>query len=135
MNTELQRQLTDMLSKLLSAIESGATWTGEQIPLLVQEKILLGRVSLTFWVITGIVVALYALPYAARQFKLAAEIIKESGTRYFADEEVTAVARGIGGGLVGGTGVIVALANIESAFTVWFAPRLYIIEWLSTLAK
>jgi hypothetical protein len=56
MNEELQKQLAEMLAALMRVAQDGSAWAQGQIPMLVQEKILYGRVSMTAWML------LYGLP-------------------------------------------------------------------------
>lgn len=47
MNEQLQLQLADLLKSLMGFASDATAWGKQEIPLLIQEKILLGRVEET----------------------------------------------------------------------------------------
>lgn len=120
MNEDLQKQLAEMLAKLSDTAQNTATWTGNQLPLLVQEKLVFGRV----WE-TGLFIVVVALAF------LVAMTARTAWRDQWDDDRV------VGGMLWGMTGLNVALAVAQaySMLMVWFAPRLYIVEWLHTFIQ
>ena len=135
MNEELQKQLAEMLARLMDVASDGAKWAGQQIPPLVEEKILLGRVELTLVVVVGLIACPLLARVALRKFRLAKEIDHLKDERYKRDEEQTAEALGIAssiGAVFAGLG---AAFTVHDMLLVWFAPRLYIVDWLRTLVN
>lgn len=124
MNDELQKQLADMLAKLSAAAEHGATWAGDQIPPLVQEKILLGRIEsvITAVLFVGILyIGVRFLQYCHR-------------LQWDVDDHGQIIPATIFGGILIVFGVVGTLINLHVAALAFFAPRLYIVEWLVGLA-
>ena len=124
MNEELQKQLTDLLVTLSSSVQRGAEWVGEQVPPLVQEKILLGRIEETTWFVGGLIVAVVLVYKGARFWKRSFELTDEY------DAPVCVVPF-----LAFGAALLAATVNLHSFVLVWFAPRLYIVEWLADLMR
>lgn len=135
MDPELKKQLLEMLQHLLSSIEKGATFVTDQIPPLVQEKIALGRIEETLW-ISVYLISLFAIPLflvnSVKHFQLATKAELNSS------EET----RGIVFGLANAAGVVICFFNAIQLFfnmhnflLVWFAPRIYIVEWLKEMVK
>lgn len=145
MNPELQKQLAEMLAKLMDATQNAATWTSGQIPLLVQEKIAYGRASETAWMVVFVVgvvgfglTAKRRVPVWTAALADERDMCRTSNRGY--DEAVvnkTVVTFMIAcGSLLAAVLCLVAfLANINNFMLVWFAPRLYIVEWLRTMIQ
>ena len=120
MNPELQKQLAEMLAKLTEA----GTWAGEQIPPLVQEKILFGRVIEPLWMFVSIAL-MYGGYRAGRACqKIAVEAYDSDG------KEFAGVMGVIGSVVVIVGGAVIFFSSIEPTIMAWLAPRLYILEWL-----
>ena len=135
MNEQLQQQLAEYLKAIASTAQQGASFVMEQAPLVVQEKIALGRVTLTAWMVLCVVACVPLVRFGMSHWGRARAICKEQGDAYYRDEEVP---HGLAGGLSVACGcacVIAALALIEPVATVWFAPRLYILEWAMGLVS
>lgn len=127
MSEDLQKQLADMLSSLLATASDGAQWAKGEIPLLVAEKILLGRVESTVMLAGSIALAIVLLWLAVTSYARASN---HKGSSYDIWPERP------GGFLfiVASIGLCVCsfslIASGRYAAMVWFAPRLYIVEWL-----
>jgi hypothetical protein len=125
-NEQLQQQLAEYLKAIATTAEKGAGFVIEQAPLVVQEKIAYGRV-----VETATLVAALAGAVALYRFT------RWSWTQAVADDFDNPLY--FLGGIVGAVGVTVAAIGSVGQFNavamVWFAPRLYILEWALSLIK
>lgn len=130
MDPKLTEQLQQMLAGLLASAQDASVWAKGQIPLLVQEKILLGRVELTLYVVIGVAVLGIVLPRLVRfclaTGKACAKASHSEDMQYFVQSVVSGIASL--GCLV--LGLVLTLDNLHELAMAWFAPRLYIVEWL-----
>lgn len=120
MDTQLQQQLADYLKLILETIKTGSTFVAGQVPLVVQEKITYGRAEETITLV--ILIVLVYLSYRTVRWGMDQ------------NDEMSVVAC-----VVGGIGIllftVLALIELDFVLKVWFAPRLYIIEWIVSLLK
>jgi hypothetical protein len=126
MDPALQQQLADLLHKLAAATENAATWTAAQAGPLIQEKIMLGRVEHT----VQLVLIVAGLSYVGRGFRYC----QRQNWDVEAHSEIIPLS------IFGAVAVAFLAAALLAAghgfLAVWFAPRLYILEWLrDMLAK
>jgi magnesium-transporting ATPase (P-type) len=124
MNADLQKQLTDLLTALSSTVTHTAEWAGQQIPPLIQEKILFGRIwetVLGVLLFASVAVAVTIVLYAWND-----------SNDWDEDARCFVVIVGTIGFVAFTTATIIQL---QSIMLVWFAPRLYIIEWLHSMVK
>lgn len=126
MNDQLQKQLADMLASLTQVTKDGAGWVGNQIPPLVHEKILFGRVNEPAQLIL-VVVFFYVMFRCA---KACYKKIREDESYNDPTGWILGMAGSIGGMLILSIGFCFQL---ETTLMVWFAPRLYIVEWLKSM--
>lgn len=134
MNDDLQKQLAELLKQLMAVASDAGKWAASQVPPLVQEKIVFGRVTLTVQLLAAIV----ALAISVRVFRHAWAINQEAvKTKEIYD--LWPETRGAGVCMLSAASAIVfalmSATTFESAAMVWFAPRLYIVEWLTNLVK
>ena len=130
MSEELQKQLAAFLAAMLEAAKSGGEWAAGQMPLLIQEKILLGRLSNTITVLGAVALGVYLLVLARRVWRWAPTASGyqwDEGGQYFV-ASIATVATGL-------YWLFVCGLAAESALKVWLAPRLYIVDWLIGMAK
>jgi len=112
MNEQLQKQLAELLAKAQDA----AMWAGSQIPPLVQEKIVFGRA----WETLCLVLLIVGVVISYRITRWGVESDNEAS--FF-------------GGFAGIAMAGVAIAQTHAVLMVWFAPRLYIVEWLRSMIQ
>lgn len=120
MNEALQRELAALLRKLSDAATQGASWAGEQIPPLVEEVLLFARIEHALML--GLLVA---LAYVGSRLLRYCHARAWDLDRY--GELIPASVIGVlalAGAVIGGA------VNARALLMAWFAPRLYIIEWL-----
>lgn len=131
MNPDLQKQLSLMLAKLTDATQTAAAWTTGQIPPLVQEKIVFGRVwETSLWLL--LVLMAFLGTFVCWKAMIAQRILLKKNQF---DDDILLIFGAIGSGLVAAGCVVGAIGQLESVFMVWFAPRLYIVEWLREMLK
>ncbi len=127
---KLSEQLQQTLAALLANAQDAAAWTKGQVPLLVQEKILFGRIWSTAMVImlAALGVWLYG---SSKQFYAVAKAHKDAG-RHDVDMwlERPGGMLNIGAAILCAVVSCLALEAGRNAALAWFAPRLYIVEWL-----
>jgi len=128
MNDEAKKVAVEYLQKLLAMLEKGADFAGEQIPLVLQEIVAYGQAYETFICVFSFLVMCIAPIFGWKWCKKYLSVC-ESG----AEPAVLFV------GLIPGIATIVALHlffyNIDDCLKAWFAPRLYVIEYLHDLIK
>ena len=119
--------LDQIMTWLKAGVETGGSFVAEQAPLIAQEIILFGRATHTFYMF----VSLSALIVSIGLFRLVLKNIHK------ADDEPDAMVKTVVGGVLGvifGIGGFIATGEMaRDFFLAWFAPRLYIIEYLSNL--
>ena len=125
MNPELQKQLADMLAKLTDATTGAVTWASAQIPPLVTEKIALGRAEESLWMAFSIALFIGAAICSVMLWRSA---LSGEGM-----DEDTCAAICFGQLVLFALGLLPVYWNLHSFLLVWFAPRLYIVEWLKTM--
>lgn len=132
MDPALQQQLAAYIKAILATAQSGAAFVAEQAPLVVQEKIAYGRllfpVEAIGFAIAGVVLARLSVKFY--------RIASESGGRY---GDIWPERKGGLLNMLTACGAclcsVFALMSAETAMQVWFAPRLYILEWALSLVK
>lgn len=119
MDQELSKQLQQTLSTLLVQTQDAASWAKSQLPVLIQEKIFLGRIEETI----QLVLLLVAFVVAIKLFLFCFRCAQDDS---YDDWGVGAVLSVIP---VAATFILVCL-QLHYAVMAWFTPRLYIMEWL-----
>lgn len=123
MNDDTKKLLHEYLAKMLASAEKGADFAIEQAPLVAQEVVAYGRATQTAYLVF-FAALLVATAYAAYRF---ARFLKNNNWELspFGMLFVIPVIVGfIGFG-----------SHIEPFFKSWFAPRLYLIEYIKDLVK
>lgn len=123
MDPNLQKQLSDLLSKLLTNVEAGAVWVGEQTPILVQEKLTYDAWSAIFVlvvIVLGTLVTQY-LGYRLRQVP-----------KTYVNDGMPTVFGWIMMILGGCLSTVLIVIHLLIPIKIYLAPRLYIVEWLRT---
>lgn len=126
MSKELQEQLAHMLSSLLDTANTATAWTKGQLPLLIAEKVRFGVIENALLVIVAAVVFGFAMKLAVAGWR------EQKEAPDYADDGMPQV---VFGGIVAVVSGLFMLLSVRDALLAYFAPRLYIIEWLTALAK
>lgn len=122
-------ELAKTLTAFLQSLKPGVDFVLAQAPLVVQEKILLARLSSTFWTVVGLTMVLVCVYLVRRTIRKAIDSPAASG------EEERWVIAAVASGAVLLIGCTVFLLNLDTAMTAWLAPRVYILEWIGSLVK
>lgn len=125
MDPALQQQLAEYLKAFLASAKQGAAFVTEQAPLVVQEKIVYGRAVET----ALLVIAIGAIVGCVKVFRWGWAY--ESNN--WADDSGPAawISSLVGGALLS----IWATYQLTVVAQVWFAPRLYILEWAMSMTR
>jgi hypothetical protein len=129
MNDELQKQLAALLSSLMTVANDGTTWAKGEIPQLVQEQVVFARMEETFYVFLCVVGFVGFSLLMVRLVRLSMDRKTEYGLR-----DLYGLCSCFSGVVVLVAAVFL-LFNIHPMLQVWFAPRLYIVEWLHGMVK
>lgn len=123
MNEQLQKQLADLLAKLVAVAQDAGNFAANQIPPLVQEKIRIGRIE----VVGSLVVDLFIAYVAVQLLRWCASL------DFDIDRHGGVIPASIGGGALAILALAFTVMDCHIALLVWFAPRLYIVEWLKDM--
>lgn len=135
MNPELQKELVAWLAALRETAQQGTSFALEQAPLLVQEKIAYGRawsLCLTAVCVVGFTVGVRFWRAGWVAYQAARAEAERRGDLWIETEGGVRCAMAAIGCVI--TGVF-GVAATQMAVKAWFAPRLYIVEWLIDLLK
>lgn len=133
MNEKLQEQLAEVLKWLLQWAQSTQEFVLAQAPLIVQEAIRFGRASETWDVAAGAVSLAIGLVLVFRSMIPFMSDANEA--RYVTGHSVLLTIRTFGGIAMSFIGLMAVLTNISPLLKVWFAPRIYLLEWVAQLIK
>lgn len=127
LDPELKKQLTELLIALLKNAQDAGAWAKAEIPQLIREKIAYGRaLESAEW---GVSVTLFLIGIlAAITFFRSIDFDNNKAKGH----DVKALVIGIPTFVLGAISLAV---NTPTFLQVWFAPRLYIVDWLVTLLK
>jgi hypothetical protein len=118
MDPALQQQLAEYLKAILATAQSGAAFVSEQAPLVVQERLVYGRITETLFVVLmcSLFIPVGMAWWNRRRW--------EEGCNY-GDKGSPTVA------ITLLTCIVSFLVFMSSTnfVKVWFAPRLYVLEW------
>lgn len=132
MNEEAKKVAIEYIQKLLGLVEKGADFAGEQIPLVLQEIVGYGRAYETaICVIFGLLTIL--TPWIMYLGLKKADHLEKCGNKNDADG--VAILTMVVGVIVLLPSLITFFTTIDDCLKAWFAPRLYVIEYLHELAK
>ncbi len=139
MNDEVKKQLEQLLIHMLDLAKQGENFVIEQAPLLAQEIIMYGRFSSTFWFGLGIVLFLSSLVFGKYIWGRWSHYVK----LHYEEAESNPLTEAYNGSTV-----ICFLSAIAShifsvvifvhlifaygdnVFKSWFAPRLYLVDYI-----
>lgn len=131
MDPKLQQQLAEYLKEFVGAVKAGGEFALQQAPLVVQEKIAYGRASTAITLLMSIAI----LGAVARSAPAVGRLITAADRDGDAAKMAGAVIATVVMLVAGFVSAIVFFGTYEDALKVWFAPRLYILEWVASLVK
>jgi hypothetical protein len=123
MNEKLQQEIAAWLETIRTGAESAGNFVLTQAPLVVQQKVAWGRAFETTWLVIGAIALLALLYYAKRVYAWSS---KNSDEGFSIGFLYTCLSFGV---------FLLTMDQLKLTLQVWLAPRLYIIEWLVSLAK
>jgi hypothetical protein len=132
MNDALNQQLLAMLQGLTDAAKTGGAWVAGQIPPLVAEKIAFGKVWEISYLVIAVIMAGLFVKLTVKCWSKGTNYVRRS---YGDDGEMGWYAAML---LTAGVAlffIIDSFITLRQVLLVWFAPRLYIVEWLMELMK
>lgn len=134
MNPELQKELALWLSSIRETGQLATGFVLEQAPLVVREKVIYGRVWSSLLLVVAVVCVVVAVRFSRRGW---ARYLNGVGNKAGHDVwlEVPGAGQAVIGGVVAFFLCAAALESARIATMAWFAPRLYILEWISDLLK
>jgi hypothetical protein len=129
MNEQLQAKLVEILAGIQSATKAAGDFAMEQLPDVVQQYVLYGRIVSLFWVFVGI--ALFAIgALSIKRAKLEGHgewkyesFLKDFGLGYWV------------GTIFCGVGLISAATSTNAALLVWLAPKVWLLKEIAGLIK
>jgi hypothetical protein len=126
---ELKSATIDLIRGLKSAVESGAALAKQEIPQVLWEKVVMDRAFYTALelICVGCIFAFF--------WFLPSRILRANeGQKYVTSPgNISAVIITIFHGALTVIAIFVGSLNFYTLFQVWFAPRIYIIEWVRGL--
>jgi len=120
----LKSRAIELMDYATEAIKSGADFAGDQAPKLVSEVIAYGRAYWTVMVVIGLVFLIGGGTATIRRSKAWYDWSCSHDCPHFGF--FVAIPSII-------AGVCIFFANLDAFLKVWFAPRLYVIEWIGKL--
>ncbi len=135
MNDELQKQLAAFIQQLLAAANDVDAVARSQIPPLLQEKILYGRLEHSVLGILFAVVTWRAAVLAQQFFREARADKAATGSHADFWPERPGGLASIGAAVVAIGFAVGAVIHLDYAVMAWVSPRLFIVEWLLWLKK
>jgi hypothetical protein len=120
MDEQMKTTLAEYMKKMLAAVETGANFAADQIPLIVQEKLAFDFWWSAVWVVlavAGVIFGIWLIRGGNKLYKI--DKYNDMVVGYF-----------FGGFSLLAAGSIIGLINTYYALKISLAPRLYIIDWL-----
>lgn len=137
MTPEMQKALNQFFTDLLTGTEKyaqqGAAFMQEQIPLVLREKLYFDFSVAVVWVCFSVIFFVVAwLVSRWAMTKIRPDLPQESSYRFDkTDASILSVGIRISAGLISS---IILIVNTTTMLKIYFAPRLYIVDWLRQLA-
>ncbi len=120
-----------MWKMLLESIQSGKEFLLTQAPDVIQQLVTWKRVELSLYVIIG-VLCLLSVRRLFKNFVMSVKSLEDSDTGINVAKMIGNLFVIVGVLLLG---FILTLVNVSDCLKVWFAPKIYLIEYLSSLLK
>jgi hypothetical protein len=125
MQTELLKRSDAIMQSISGSISSAVEFSKDQIPDIALQYIAFQRVyssTLILCVLLMVAFAVYLLRYA-------------STTKWTKDLDTRIALNWIGGTIFGVLGMILFFANLKALLLVWFAPKVFLLQSLTSLIK
>ena len=135
MNVKLQEAMAEIITKTVSSAESAGSFIVEQTPNVIQQLLTWKMTEALFFVGLGVMIGLFGVPF----YKLSKFYNERYQTRPRVDYgDAVDFFRHFSFALticcvISGT--LMFFVNIHTALYIWMAPKVYLIEYASRLAK
>lgn len=133
MDPKLKDALTQFLTQSLSLLQSGVDFAKQQIPQILWEKVALDRIYMTAWFLVGLLGLWWGFLWITKKF----EVIQQEYNKTHWQVRGHLCAKLILGWISASLGLMAfvggCVANSYELATVWFAPRLYLLNWIKDL--
>lgn len=116
--------LTKMLEQAITAMENGANFLGEQVPLVIQELLLFKTVVISVFLVLFLFITVFGIRL---MFKGRAKEDKDYGYDPSGEYIIGAILSILGG--------IISMVLLYHWCLVVFAPRIYLIEYAASLIR
>lgn len=137
-STEVQTQLDDMMTTLLLWVEKTGDFVVEQAPLYVQDVLMWAIVDGLMGAAACLLIPAFFSVVIVTSFIHVRKTLPETDRCYFDQRDASGFVVGfsVAGSIL--TGLIFSLGGLPSlwqAFQAYFAPRVYLVEYLRELIK
>lgn len=129
MEEETTDQLTRFMDNLNSAMEGGADFILEQAPLVIQEIVIWGRIEHTAWVVLSMAMMTAAVLFLKKKVMPYCAAVEDAP--YGNNQEFCYVASFLVFAIVMVICATTFAINLTPCLKAWFAPRLYVIEYIA----
>jgi len=119
--------LEQKLAEILKVVESGVIWTADQVPLIVKELFVWKTCLYIFGVIVGM-----TLTFIAYRFYAAAKKRVDQDDCHDWDDEIAAYFGIIIPALFG---IIIFITDLCNLLQITLAPRIWLIEYISSIVS
>ncbi len=125
----MKDQLPELLDYIGSICKDSADFVLAQAPEVVQQLILLKRIEYTLALVVCAGITLYLAKAAARWHRKAGDFELFASERDFAKLCTASAAGG------GSATALLTYYGLQQTLTVWLAPKVYILEYVTDLVK
>lgn len=133
MNAELQHALAELLTAMLAAAKDGTTWAKGEIPLLIQERLQYALFERAMMLVGALMlVALGRFLYKTGRLVDQRYEYAKAHNQYVEDDGAIWKAGACALWGLGGFFTIVAILDIAK---VIIAPRVYVVDWLTSMIR
>lgn len=134
MSAELQRALLEALKGLLVTVSSATGWAQGQLPLIVQEKLRYEILQVWFELGCLTLVLIIGIIWAALWQRSYTAVRLEKDSHYDNDDWRLPVGY-IPLGIIILVWIIACCLDISALIQLYYAPRVFILEWVRTLIR
>lgn len=129
MDPQTKDLILNWLRQAGEAIKHGAQFVVDQTPLVIQEKIAFARAENTIWLLVSLLLFLYVVGMLYNFVRIAKKY-KDTTSLYSGVDFAFATTSAISGGVAVVIACVTFTNTISPFLKVWFAPRVYILEWI-----
>jgi heme/copper-type cytochrome/quinol oxidase subunit 2 len=133
MNDQIKAEVLSWLKEIAAAVKAGADFIGQQAPLVVQEKVSYARIDYTAWFTVGAIMLIAGVVLFFKAVKVSQRVDERWN---WSNQKMSDFWMRMGPAIpLLFIGFFAFFATADTVLMVWFAPRVYILEWLMNGAK